>query len=258
MKIEKINKLKSGKYKLTLDDNEKIITYDDVILKNNLLYGKKIDDEVIKIINEDTEYFDVYNKLIKYIYTRKRSSKEIKTFLTKFDLNEKKQNEILNRLKEIGLLNDISFVKSYISDRIHLSNFGPFKIINELKEHDIDECLIEEEISKIDSSVLLDKISKLVLKKINSNNKYSNYILKQKLLLEFYNLGYSKEMVEDIIDYNLKDSVDILNKTYDMLYDKLKRKYSDYELLKKIKEKLYQKGFDINEINDLISKKNNT
>ena len=65
-------------------------------------------------------------------------------------------------------------------------------------------------------------------------------------------------MVEDIIDYNLKDSVDILNKTYDMLYDKLKRKYSDYELLKKIKEKLYQKGFDINEINDLISKKNNT
>ena len=37
MKVEEIKKTKSGKYKVTIDGKE-ITTYDDVILKNKILY----------------------------------------------------------------------------------------------------------------------------------------------------------------------------------------------------------------------------
>ena len=57
MKIEKIKKLKSGKYKLELDNDQSIITYDDVILKNNLLYNKEIDnDKLNELYNKPLEF----------------------------------------------------------------------------------------------------------------------------------------------------------------------------------------------------------
>ena len=65
MKIEKIKKLKSGKYKLEID-NDKIITYDDVILNNNLLFNKEVDEELFNQLNIETRYYDVYNRVIKY------------------------------------------------------------------------------------------------------------------------------------------------------------------------------------------------
>ena len=38
MKVNSIKKLSSSKYKIELDNGEKINLYDDVIIKNNLLY----------------------------------------------------------------------------------------------------------------------------------------------------------------------------------------------------------------------------
>ena len=64
MKIQKWEKLKSGKYKVLLENGEKFITYDDVILKNNLLFHKEIDCNTMIKINNDTLYYDIYNKTI--------------------------------------------------------------------------------------------------------------------------------------------------------------------------------------------------
>ena len=59
MKINKIEKLKDNKYKIYLE-TENIITFDNVIIENNLLYKKKIDDEVYNKILTDTNIFEAY------------------------------------------------------------------------------------------------------------------------------------------------------------------------------------------------------
>ena len=51
MLITKIEKLKNNKYKIIIDD-EKIITFDNVILDNNLLYKKVIDKEALSVAAE--------------------------------------------------------------------------------------------------------------------------------------------------------------------------------------------------------------
>ena len=88
MKIEKLKRLPSGKYKIIFDNDEKMITYDDVILKNNLLFNREVDKEKLRDINLDTEYYNIYNKVLNYIVKRKRSIKEIKEYLKKFYLSE--------------------------------------------------------------------------------------------------------------------------------------------------------------------------
>lgn len=111
MKIEKLKRLPSGKYKIIFDNDEKMITYDDVILKNNLLFNREVDKEKLRDINLDTEYYNIYNKVLNYIVKRKRSIKEIKEYLKKFDLSEEDNKFIINVFIDNGLLNDKSFAK---------------------------------------------------------------------------------------------------------------------------------------------------
>ncbi len=249
MQIEKIKKLNSGKYKIVFGNNEKIITYDDVILKNGLLFNKEVSSSKFNDINIDTKYYDIYYKVIRFISKRLRSKKEIINFLDKNDVIKEDKDKIIDKLEYIGLLDDVNFVKAYVSDRINLSNVGPYRIKNELLEHDIDIDVIEKQISKIDSCLIEEKLDKYINKKVSLNHKNSIYVLKQKLYQELINLGYDSCMVKDKLD-NIKGNSSVIFNEYNKLYNKLSKKYSGNDLYMQIKKKLYSKGFSQGEIDD--------
>ena len=79
--------------------------------------------------------------------------------------------------------------------------------------------------------------------------------MKQKIVLELVNLGYDQNMILECFDSQDINNDNILEKQYNKLYNKLSKKYSGNELYKKIKQSLFQKGFSIDEINDLINQK---
>ena len=254
MLITKIEKLKNNKYKVIID-NQKIITFDNVILDNNLLYKKNIDVDLYNKILKDTQYYENYNKVVKHIIRRRRSEKEIREYMVKLDLNCEDIEKIILKLKNTNLINDLEYCRAYINDSIYLSKNGINKIKDHLVNQDISINVIDDMLNNIDLEIFDDRLEKLIVKKIKSNNKLSNSFLKQKLLNEMIHLGYSKEKVIYIIEENLKYDKTILIKEFDRLYKKLSSKYNDKELLKNIKQKLLLKGFVIEEINKLMQEK---
>lgn len=254
MKVQIVGKTKSGKYKVKVDDKT-INTYDDVLINNKLIYKKEIDNDMLNKINKDNIYYDAYNKTLSYILKHQRALSEVIEYLDKFEISDNEKNKIIDRLKSNGLINDIQYARSYISDSINLSKDGPNKIKKYLLEKNIDEIVIDEELSKIDEDILIDKVLKYIKKKFDSNTKYSKYQLKQKISLELINLGYDKDLIDSLINNFDFNENDLLEKEYDKIYNKLSKKYNGYELSNKIKQKLYSKGFDINLISELIQKK---
>ncbi len=254
MKVQIVGKTKSGKYKVKVDDKT-INTYDDVLINNKLIYKKEIDNDMLNKINKDNIYYDAYNKTLSYILKHQRALSEVIEYLDKFEISDNEKNKIIDRLKSNGLINDIQYARSYISDSINLSKDGPNKIKKYLLEKNIDEIVIDEELSKIDEDILIDKVLKYIKKKFDSNTKYSKYQLKQKISLELINLGYDKDLIDSLINnFDFNENY-LLEKEYDKIYNKLSKKYNGYELSNKIKQKLYSKGFDINLISELIQKK---
>lgn len=251
MKIEEIKKQKNGKYKITFESGELLNTYDDVILNNGLLFHKDVDSLLFNKLNEETKYYDVYNKTIKYIEKKLRSKKEVEVFLDKnqIEINDKKK--IIDKLESINLINDKLFANAYFQDRINLSSDGPYKIINELKKNNISDDIILSVEEKIDNAGIYEKLSKLVLKKIRSNRNKSNYMLKQKIIIDMINLGYEKSMIIDIINENIDNNNSVIQNEYKKLFNKLSKKYDDEELNRMIKNKLIQKGFSLEEINKI-------
>ena len=251
MNINKITKLKDNKYKILID-SEPIITYDNVIIDNELLYKKSIDNKLYKKILQDTLFYESYNKAVKYIMKKLRSEKELRLYLLKSELNESDINKIIAKLKSINLINDEAYAKAYINDQIYLSKNGIYKIRDYLLNQNISSELIDNELSKIDTQVMDERLEKIILKRINSNKKYSNNELRNRVLREVITLGYNREKAIDIIEKNMIYDSSIIEKEYNKLYKKLSNKYSEYELNNKIRQKLYAKGFSVEEINNLL------
>ena len=254
MRIEKIIKMKNNKYKINID-GQSIITYDNVILDNDILYKKNIDDNLYKKILIDTKFYDIYNKALKYSLKKRRSEKEIFEYLQKEDLSTYDLNNIINKLKKINLINDTDYCRAFINDKINFSNDGINKIKTDLLKQNISIDIINKEIINIDKELLYDKLNKIINKKINLNKNKANLVLKKKILNDMINLGYDYDDINNILLEKFVDDKAILKSKFNILYSKLEKKYNGNELKQKLKQKLFQQGFSYEDINELITKK---
>lgn len=255
MKIDKIKKLSSNKYQITFSDKTKLITYDEVILKNNLLYKKELSTDDFKQIEKENNYYSIYNESVKYLTKKIRSEAEYTKYLDKYGLEKKLKAKLISDMKKINLLNDDNYLKAYIYDKFHLTNDGPLKIKKDLLNNNISEEKIDEELNKILKEDQNEKLKKLVNKKLRIT-KGSAYQIKQKILINLINLGYEKKNIEEYL--NDIDDSSSLEKDFNKIYIYLIKKEQDEEkLYLKIKQKLYQKGYSLNKIDEFINKKRN-
>ena len=242
MKIISYKKTKSNLYEITLDNKDKIKLYDEIILKYNLLLIKDIDLSLLnKMINEN-KYYELYNKVLKYLSTKMRSEKEIYNKFKEYD--SKDIAKVITKLKEQGYLNDSEYIKAYINDSINLKMVGYLKIKSDLLKLGFKEEEIVSYLNQIDQDIWNNKIAKLVDNMIKHNHKYSLNLLKQKILTNLISKGFFKEDILEYLD-SLEIPIDesIYNKEYNKLKKKLSSKYSDEQLEYEIKKRLKAKGF---------------
>ena len=252
MKINKFKKVGTNKYRLYFD-NYSLLLYEDVILKYNLLYKKDIDNDLLIEIDEANKKAGIYDTALKYIGIRMRSIKEMRNYLEKKDFDKKDIDLTIDKLMNQDLLNDKSFAKSYVNDKINLTNSGIDKIRNELERLGVEDEYIDEAIRNVDSTILKDKLVKIIEKELKINCKLPINKMKNKIINRCITLGYKFEDINDILDnYELVSSSNIKN-DYDKLYNKYSSKYDEYKLKTVIKSKLYQKGYSVDEINKVIS-----
>ena len=200
MKIIKYKKGSNGKYKLFLEDGTTFDTYEDVILNNNLLYKKEIDNNLYNIIINDNMYEEAYNKSVSYIEVRLRSINEIKVYLKNKKYSEEVIESTINRLLKNNILNDEVFTKAFINDKLNFTTMGPYKIELELKKHYIDTNIINTYINNIDDEILYEKIDKLITKFMKTNKKHKGFVLKNKIYNNLLNLGYKSSMILEILN----------------------------------------------------------
>ena len=256
MKIVKFKKMTKGRYKLELDSNEEFIIYEDIIFKYDLLLKKEISITKLESILNDNKYYEAYNLALSYIEYKLRSKKEIHSYLERKDFPNDIILKVIKDIEALGYINDRLYTKAFISDKINFTNHGPYKIKGELLSNGIDESIIDEELDNIDENIYKEKITKLIEKKKKTNDKPLS-IFKSKIIEYLYNLGYSKELINEVL-YENKESLenDKIDKKLELEKDKLYKKYSTkYEGSKldyQVKMALRRKGYSTDEINRVI------
>ncbi len=244
MNIVKYKKINSSEYRLILDNGQTIDLYEDTILKYDLLLKKQIDEQILNQLIKYNEKYKSYYESLKYLKIRIRSKKEIKQFLQKKNYSVDIINQTISKLEQHGYLNDMNFAKSFLTNKLITTSAGPMKIRKELKEHELSKEDIDKVLKDYTEDIQLEKIKKHISRVIKSNRNKGNVYLKRKIYIDLNNEGFSPKLIEtELSNLILEDDQDLAKKEYEKLYKKLSKKYSGEELVFKINQKLYQKGF---------------
>ena len=252
-KISKIKK-KNNKYTIILSDNSSLSFYSDTLIKYNLLKPRDISDKELEGIINYNDYIESYNKALIYIRYKQRTKKEIKDKLCNYsnDVSDK----VIEKLDELGLLDEKRYIEAFINDQINLGNKGPFYIKKELEKLNINSYYIDEFLNNIKDDIWIEKVKKIVYKKINTNRK----LPKERLLLKIKNdlilLGYSKNIIDKVLsNVIIEEDNEVIEMAFDKEYKRLSKKYKDKELENKIKYNLYKKGFNLERIEEILNKR---
>lgn len=244
MKVRSFKKKANGFYQVLLEETEPLLIHEDLILKYDILRSQKLEEETIKQIEKENKKYIVYQDALTSLKTRLRSTKELKERLTKKEYPNQEIEEVIKTLTKQGYLNDKIYAESYVHDKISFSKDGPEKIKEELKRKGIKIEDIEQALCCFTNELEQTRIKKIIDKENKTNRSKSEVVLKRKLLETLVRNGYHKETITPLLEeIKNKNENTIYQKEYEKQKKKLEKKYQGKELEYKLKEKMYQKGF---------------
>ncbi|MCK4395411.1 regulatory protein RecX [candidate division WOR-3 bacterium] len=203
-KITKIERQKKRQNRVSifLDDIFFCGISQDLLLKLDLYEGKEVDEEEIRRVIEEKETEDAKQKVLRLFNRRIYSEKEIREKLKKKGYEDKTIQIVVQDLKEISLINDYSFAKAFVSDRLRLNPKGSFQIAYELRKKGISQAIIdkvfsEEKVIEGDAYRALEiarkrlKTLKTIKDKKTIKRRLYNFLLRR---------GFSYEVIKKVFD----------------------------------------------------------
>ena len=228
-------KKKGNKYFVILEDEE-IEVYEDVLIKLMLLKKRDITNDEYKELIRLKKYYDTLNLVIKYLH-KPRTIFEVKKYLMDLKCYDK---EIINKLLDMGLLNDRSYTDMYVDYQARINLKGPKLIKKELEikgvHLDFEYTYYEENIHKLIDRYLKNNKDKPT-KKLNYD--LNNYLITK---------GYDK-----IDEYFYNDDESLIENDIEKLLIKNK-KLDKSKLRMKLYSSLLNKGYDSSLINEYLDK----
>lgn len=131
-------------YLVILENNSKFRASADVILKYKIAPGLDLSREDICKIKASASEDRVFNALLRLITGRLKTEFEIRRYLRQKDVSEKKSDYFVNRLKELGFIDDNKYIESFVHDQNLRSPNSKTKLIFKLKSKGISKNIIDE------------------------------------------------------------------------------------------------------------------
>lgn len=261
MQITKIEKQKKAdRYSLYIDGEFAFGVHEATLIQFGLYRSQPIDEATLDAIKEVEKHQRLYSKAVNYLSFSLRTVQEVRTFLKKAvsSLDETLAEEetesfieqIIATLTEQGYLNDVVYAQSYTRDAALINRKGPHIIRHDLAKKGIPSKVIAIGLAEYSEAQQQENLLYLADKFIRSKEKLSPRMQAVKLRQYLQTKGYTNELIEQTMNqltFEIDNDVQLerLNQEAMKLYRKRRLKYKDKALVYKIKEGLYQKGYDM-------------
>lgn len=167
-------------------------------MKLQLKVNQDLTQSEVNEIIKKADFQKSLDKLISYAMLRPRSEKEIKDYFRRKETAESIQEELFNRLKRLGLLDDLKFTQWWVRQRLEFKNKSKKDITFELRQKGIATNVIKNVLD--DSDIDEVKIAKeLIAKKSYKWQKYDEKIKKQKISQYLVGKGFDWNIVNDVL-----------------------------------------------------------
>lgn len=166
----------------------------EIVLKNQLKVNAELTNDELEYIVKEGSYKEALAKGVNYLSKALKTKRQVKEYLLKKEFPEEIVWQVVDRLKEIGLINDVEFSKHYIESvsSSQGKKMVEFKLMSKgVRKEDI-ACAYEQ------ISVNYDDSAKIIAKKHIKNKERT----KENLLKTYKYLigkGFSYEQAQSAI-----------------------------------------------------------
>lgn len=172
------------------------------LLQNSLSVGKELTKEQIDSLKEQSSQDKIFARALRFVTSRPHSEKEIRLWFRrkKLDKDTGLQEKVLDRLKKLGLVNDLAFAKWWIEQRTTFRPKPERVMKQELRMKGIKDEIIEEALEDTETDTDIEIAKKLALKRWERLKTLPGNVAKQKLLQFLAGRGFSYDVARDAID----------------------------------------------------------
>jgi regulatory protein len=161
-----------------------------------LTIGQELTPEKIQDLKVQDAKEVAYLRAIKFISYRPRSRKEVVDNLKKHEVPEATIEEVLSRLEEIKLVDDVRFAEMWVDNRSDLRPRGRYALRAELRQKGLDDDTIEEAIADLDEHPLALAAAE---RKASRYASLEEHAFRQKLYGFLSRRGFSFDVIKPVV-----------------------------------------------------------
>lgn len=255
--IQSIKKEKTG-YLLTTKSGLKMTISEDSLVRHRLLKGSEVSEELLNQVKEEASFDIGYQKALNYLSYQLRSEQEITDYLKKQEISFPQIVKIMDKLKELSLLNDQVFAESYVRTAIRTTDKGPQGVKEFLMKKGVDGGTIDDALSLFDHThqlVLGKRLTEKMLRKYQQKSQKERVNkIRQQLFIKGFHADVISQLIDELDFDEEEDEYGLLVKQGDKLWRRHER-LDTRKRHQKITQSLYQKGFSFDDINRYIEEK---
>ncbi|MGC6769165.1 recombination regulator RecX [Enterococcus sp. LJL51] len=258
-KIIKITREKSQFYLVWLSSGEKLRVSEDTLVRYRLLKDQEISPEQIEEIKNAGSYDVGLQLSLHYLSYQLRTKKEIRDYLKDKEIPQRDREKIIHQLQEMQLLDDYVYSESYVRTIMKTSDKGPKQVEQQLKKKGVEEEAILHGLSvytEVEQRTIASKAAEKSMRRYRDKS-FKDAVQKTKLHL--IQKGFSKDIIEQVMtelafEKDEEQEAEQLQKQGDKLWEK-HRNLEPRKRSLKLKQALYQRGFDFDLIAQFVSEK---
>lgn len=195
MTVTDIKKKRKGLSALYIDGEYALDVDTEILLSHRIDIESEIDDEKLKALIDDSNIKRAKDKAMWLISYRDYSKSEITEKVAK-ESSVKAAQKAVERLCELGLINDEKYAQRYAHDLIFLKHLSKHGAIRKLREKGIDKELAQYTVESFEVDYC-DSIRAIVDKKYAKN--LSDEKGKRRCVNALVRLGYSYSDINSVL-----------------------------------------------------------
>lgn len=183
---------REGRFSIYIDDRFVFGLGDLELSASGLRIGQELSRREIEEWQSRSAEGKAYNSALRYLSYRLRSKSELQRYLHDKEYEDSTIELTLERLADLGLVDDLVFANTWITDRLRLKPRSRAVLMAELRHKGIASEVIDVALAAIEPDDELQSLRRLMAKK---QSHYDEAKLIQYLRSKGYNYGLIKAAI---------------------------------------------------------------
>jgi len=194
------------RYSVYIDEKYSFSLSETALIDSKLHSGLELTREQVEEYKKLSLDDKLYNRALRYVAMRQRTTWELQFYLERKGADTPLLQQILNKLSDIGMLDDEQYTRSFIADKQLLRPTSRRKIIMELKKKRVPEEIINRVLTdraeESDQNMDQTALSSLIIRKRRQTKYQDDEKLMQYLARQGFGYGDIKAaLAQDDEDY---------------------------------------------------------